>query len=178
MCRWRRSTSGTRSSNPPNADFHRVVSIPNADSLDDRHLLKEIRRLKPDVIAATLYLWNIERTLVLLEQARAFLPRLKVIAGGPEVAADHPFLFRNSVVDVAVSGEGENVFPEILKAFRTGRRFVRGRETAALRSANLPAAAFLSLSSSPTRTAWRTWKRRAAVPCAVPTAVTAIGGAP
>jgi radical SAM superfamily enzyme YgiQ (UPF0313 family) len=106
-------------------DFHRVVHIPNADSPDDRYLLKEIRRLKPDVIAATLYLWNIERTLSILEQARMSLPRLNVIAGGPEVAAGHPFLFRNSVVDVAVSGEGENVFSAILKALRTGRHFVQ-----------------------------------------------------
>jgi radical SAM superfamily enzyme YgiQ (UPF0313 family) len=108
------------------AAFHRVVSIPRADDLDDRHLLSSIARLKPDVIAATLYLWNVERTLDLLGKARKILPKLKVVAGGPEVAADHPFLFRKKVVDVAVSGEGENVFPDILKAFRIGQRFAAG----------------------------------------------------
>jgi radical SAM superfamily enzyme YgiQ (UPF0313 family) len=105
------------------ATFHRIVSVPRADDLDDRHLLVTITRLKPDVIAATLYLWNVERTLDLLGKARRLLPKLKVIAGGPEVAADHPFLFRKKIVDAAVTGEGENVFPEILKAFRIGRRF-------------------------------------------------------
>ena len=102
--------------------FHRIVSIPNADRLDDRRLLAAITRLKPDVIAATLFLWNIERTLDLIRKARRILPKLKVVAGGPEVAPDHPFLFRSRMADVAVSGEGEKVFPEILKALRTGRR--------------------------------------------------------
>ena len=102
--------------------FHRIVSIPNADRLDDRRLLAAITRLKPDVIAATLFLWNIERTLDLIRKARRILPKLKVVAGGPEVAPDHPFLFRSRMADIAVSGEGEKVFPEILKALRTGRR--------------------------------------------------------
>ena len=105
--------------------FHRIVAIRNADELDDRHLLEAIVRAHPDVIAATLYLWNIERTLNLLKQARQLLPKLKIVAGGPEVADDHPFLFRSRVVDVAVPGEGEPVFPLVLKAFRTGRRYTR-----------------------------------------------------
>lgn len=103
--------------------FYQVRSIRNADRLDDRQLLAQIRKLKPDVIAATLYLWNVERTLDLLRRARRLLPKLKIVAGGPEVAPDHPFLFRSRLIDVAVSGEGEIVFPEILKAFRAGRRF-------------------------------------------------------
>ena len=105
--------------------FHRVVSIRNADRLDDRRLLAQLQRLKPDVIATTLYLWNIERTLDLLQQARRLLPRLKVVGGGPEVAGNHPFLLKRNAVDVAIYGEGEIVFPAILKAFRTGRRFAR-----------------------------------------------------
>jgi hypothetical protein len=36
---------------------------------------------KPDVIAATLYLWNIERTLHLLRKVRRRLPFVKTIAG-------------------------------------------------------------------------------------------------
>lgn len=109
----------------PERPFHRIVALRDADELDDRHLLAAIARAKPDVIAATLYLWNIERTLNLLKQAKRLLPKLKIVAGGPEVADDHPFLFRSRVIDVAVPGEGEMVFPFILKAFRTGRRYVR-----------------------------------------------------
>ena len=108
----------------PERPFHRIVTIPRADELDDRHLLAAIVRARPDVIAATLYLWNIERTLALLKQARRFLPRLRIVAGGPEVADNHPFLHRSGVADIAIAGEGEQVFPLVLKAFRTGRKFI------------------------------------------------------
>ena len=93
-----------------------------ADALDDHGLLRIITRIRPDVISATLYLWNIERTLHLLAQARAALPRVRIVAGGPEVAPDHPFLFKSHIADIAVYGEGEPVFPHILRALRTGRR--------------------------------------------------------
>ncbi len=92
-----------------------------ADTLNDQSLLRIITRIKPDAIAATLYLWNIERTLHLLARVRAAFPHTHIIVGGPEVARDHPFLFKRNIPDVAVYGEGEPVFPHILRALRTGR---------------------------------------------------------
>jgi len=91
-------------------------------SLDDAHLIGRIVARRPDIIAATLYLWNIERTLDVLKRLRSFLPRLKIIVGGPEVSRYHPFLFLSRAAAVVVRGEGEIVFPEILKALRLGKR--------------------------------------------------------
>lgn len=93
-----------------------------ADTMDDRSLLQIITRIKPDVIAATLYLWNIERTLHLLTRMRAVRPGIHILVGGPEVAHDHPFLFKSGIPEVAVYGEGEPVFPAVLHALRTKRR--------------------------------------------------------
>lgn len=93
-----------------------------ADRLDDRALLRLIARLRPDAISATLYLWNVERTLALLARARDILPHIRIVVGGPEVAPDHPFLMESGIPDAAVYGEGEPVFPHILRALRTGRR--------------------------------------------------------
>jgi len=110
------------------------------EELDDRHLLENILDWQPDLIAATLYLWNIERTLHLLRRVGRALASVKVIVGGPEVAFQHPFLFRTGIPDVAVVGEGETVFPQILSAlakghqadfrqvaWKTGRRYSWGR---------------------------------------------------
>jgi radical SAM superfamily enzyme YgiQ (UPF0313 family) len=94
---------------------------PEEEELDDKHLLEGIVDWKPDVIAATLYLWNIERTLHLLRKVRKKLPFVKTIAGGPEVAHHHPFLFKTRVFDVVVVGEGELVFPLLIKALQKGR---------------------------------------------------------
>ncbi len=120
---------------------------PEEEKLDDRHLLEKIFDRQPDIICCTLYLWNIERTLHLLRRVRQNFPRVKIITGGPEVAYHHPFLFRTGIPDVAVVGEGEAVFPQILSAlekglqtdfsqvaWKTGRRYSWGKLLAPSRS--------------------------------------------
>lgn len=113
---------------------------PEEEGLDDEHLTEKILDRNPDVICCTLYLWNIERTLNVLKRVRKGLADVKVIVGGPEVAFQHPFLFRTGIPDVAVVGEGERVFPQMLSAlekgqptdfvhvaWKTGRRYSWGR---------------------------------------------------
>jgi hypothetical protein len=84
--------------------------------------MAHIEALQPDVIAATLYLWNIEWTLRVLKTIQARLPGVRTVVGGPETAREHPFLFRSRVPHAVVVGEGESVFPAILRAFRVGGR--------------------------------------------------------
>lgn len=87
--------------------------------LDDAALCEKIACLRPDLVAVTLYLWNIERSLAVLRRLRTVERRLTIMVGGPEVARSHPFLFRSRLPDVAVSGEGEAVWLPIMKAWRT-----------------------------------------------------------
>jgi hypothetical protein len=107
-----------RQENGPIGDV-RFLS-PVEEDLDDRGLCELITGWRPDLVAATLYLWNVERTLQVLRKVRRGLPSVRFIVGGPEVAPGHPFLFRSLVPDVAVAGEGEWVFPRILQALRNG----------------------------------------------------------
>lgn len=113
----------------------RWVTLPTPaaqDTADNASLLASILALDPDVIGATLYLWNIERTLRLLAAIRRARPAVRTVVGGPEVSHEHPLLFPASRamrprrphvatgVDVAVVGEGEAVFPSILASLRRG----------------------------------------------------------
>ena len=123
------------------------------DTADNASLLAAVVALRPDVIGATLYLWNVERTLRLLAAIKHHLPCVCTVVGGPEVAREHPLIFahiptvaaaagrggpacggsggpalpgcaaagQGSTIDVAVIGEGEAVFPDILAALRRGR---------------------------------------------------------
>jgi radical SAM superfamily enzyme YgiQ (UPF0313 family) len=91
------------------------------DTLDDAHLTEWIRKRRPDILAVTLFMWNVERTLSLARTLRAANPGIRVVAGGPEVTPDHPILFASPVLDAAVTGEGEGVFPAIMSAMRRGR---------------------------------------------------------
>jgi len=125
------------------SEYHRSVPfIPEEDALDDAHLVKAVCDIAPQVISATLYLWNIERSLDVLKSIKEQSPKTKIVVGGPEVAKYHPFLFRAGFIDAAVSGDGEAVFPDILRAFRqdaktdlgnvawnTGKGFVWGRRS-------------------------------------------------
>jgi radical SAM superfamily enzyme YgiQ (UPF0313 family) len=99
-----------------------VVPTPAAqDEADNAGLRAAVRALQPDVLAATCYLWNVERTLRVLALLKRDLPGVCVIVGGPEVALRHPLLYRaRTPVDLAVVGEGEAVFPSILSAVRRG----------------------------------------------------------
>ena len=97
-------------------------TLPAADRWDDARVVAAIVARRPTVLACTLYLWNIERTLAILDGVRRQWPSLTVIVGGPEVARDHPFLFRSRSVDVAIAGEGEPVFVAVLRGVRTRTR--------------------------------------------------------
>ena len=101
------------------ARHYTTIRLPNGAAMaDNATLLRIIDELRPDVIAATLYLWNIERTLRIVARLRTLRPNVRTAAGGPEVAFRHPFLFRARVFDAIAVGEGEIVFPAILRAFR------------------------------------------------------------
>lgn len=101
--------------------FYRFAELtPRQEMASPSRLADLILRNPPRVLIATLYLWNIERTLDLCGFLRKKLPRLLIAVGGPEVAVDHPFLFKQHLFDVAAIGEGEWVFPRILRAFRQG----------------------------------------------------------
>lgn len=97
------------------------IAGPDIEMLDDHHCARAIIALQPAVIAATLYLWNIERTLRILKLVKTAKPSIKLAVGGPEAAHPHPFLFRAHWLDAIAIGEGEPVFPAILKAFQTGK---------------------------------------------------------
>ena len=92
------------------------------DEADDAHLADAVLALQPQVLGVTLYLWNVERTLQLVRRLKRRLPSLHVIAGGPEVARQHPLLYRGRTLDTAVIGEGEGIFPALLQALREKRR--------------------------------------------------------
>jgi hypothetical protein len=99
----------------------RFIDLPESwETRADPDLAREILRRKPFLLIVTLYLWNIERSLDLCRRLRRDRPGLHIAVGGPEVAPDHPFLFRRAPFDIAAVGEGEWVFPRLLNTFQGG----------------------------------------------------------
>jgi len=107
------------------------------DTTAEAEAVADIVELRPDVAAFSVYLWNSPSTLRMARALKRRLPGLVIVLGGPEVPRDAEarkgLLSRNSSIDVAVGGEGEEPFAEVLRArlkgaagFRTRLRGVRG----------------------------------------------------
>ena len=98
-----------------------VVPPSTTDALGDALLADEVSRGEPEFLGLSLYLWNIERSLHLAREVKRRSPRTRVLVGGPEVSADNPFLLAQRGFDVAVAGEAEESFAQLMNALLEGR---------------------------------------------------------
>src|SRR5207302_10279489 len=98
-----------------------VVPPSTTDILGDALLAEVVSRDEPEFLGLSLYLWNVERSLHLAREVKRRSPRTRVIVGGPEVSSDNPFVLGQSGFDVAVTGEAEASFAELMEALLAGR---------------------------------------------------------
>lgn len=97
-----------------------TVPVELTDDLGDTLLARELAAGEPDVLGLSLYLWNSERSLHLAREVKRLSPKTVILAGGPEVGPDNAFLMHRDEIDVAVTGEAEEVFPGVLDAILRG----------------------------------------------------------
>ena len=70
---------------------------------------------KPDIIAATFWLFTHQMQIEVLSRAVQLLDEVKVVCGGPEFLGNNEdFLRRNPFVTAIIKGEGERALPEFL----------------------------------------------------------------
>ena len=66
---------------------------------------------RPDVVAATAWLFTHEQLLHIIGRVKALMPGVKVILGGPEFLGDNEgYLCHHPEVDIVFRGEGEESF--------------------------------------------------------------------
>jgi radical SAM superfamily enzyme YgiQ (UPF0313 family) len=70
---------------------------------------------KPGLLGLSLYLWNRTELLRAAALAKAALPGLLVVAGGPEASADPRSMLAEGAVDVVIRGEGEEAMLELCR---------------------------------------------------------------
>ena len=98
-----------------------LVAPDVTDSLGDTQLADFVARGEPDFLGLSLYLWNCERSLHLAREVKRRSPKTRVLIGGPEVSSDNPFVLRQTGFDIAVTGEAEDTFGQLLQALVDGR---------------------------------------------------------
>ncbi|NLK21318.1 MAG: B12-binding domain-containing radical SAM protein [Epulopiscium sp.] len=82
------------------------------------YILREIYKLRPDILGFSCYIWNIEKTMDLIKSIKRILPAVTIILGGPEVSYDGIVQMKNhKEIDIIVYGEGEKTFNELIGYF-------------------------------------------------------------
>ncbi|EKD82661.1 MAG: hypothetical protein ACD_39C01162G0002 [uncultured bacterium] len=71
----------------------------------------------PDILAFSVYIWSLARTLEVAGAIKAALPDTVILLGGPEVSYNSEWLMqRYDCIDYIIRGEGEATFAELLTA--------------------------------------------------------------
>lgn len=83
-------------------------------------IFQSIYMQKPDLIAFSTYIWNVEIVERLCVELRKVLPKLKIWLGGPEVSYDsEDYLIRHRSIDGIMIGEGEGTFAELMEYYHS-----------------------------------------------------------
>jgi hypothetical protein len=91
------------------------------DVFADQGLAGKVADERPAVVALTLYVWNVERSLFLASNIKRRLPSAVVLVGGPEVTSDNKWVLEHPAVDAGVFGEGESRIAPLLEALANRR---------------------------------------------------------
>lgn len=74
--------------------------------------LNRIVKRKPDIVACSVYVWNVDYQFKLMEKIRELLPECIIVAGGPQLSAhkEKDFFDKHPYVDYVCYGDGEEAF--------------------------------------------------------------------
>ncbi|MFA6075021.1 MAG: DUF4080 domain-containing protein [Negativicutes bacterium] len=87
-------------------------------------ILRDLVGRCPDVVAFSVYIWNIQPILELIDDLKKYLPSCRIILGGPEVSFDAVELLRaNPAADFILVGEVENQLSLLLTAIGTNENY-------------------------------------------------------
>ncbi|SHE51655.1 B12-binding domain-containing radical SAM protein [Clostridium fallax] len=86
-------------------------------SINDRIeiITEEIMKEKPDIIAFSCYIWNMEYVNRLSELIKLIDENIKILYGGPEVSFNSDEFLKNSSGDYVIEGEGEETYKEFIE---------------------------------------------------------------
>jgi radical SAM superfamily enzyme YgiQ (UPF0313 family) len=97
-----------------NLDFDsEILEFTIKDSFEK--IEKTIMDQVPNIVAFSVYLWNVQLIIKLIESIKSKSETI-IIIGGPEVSYEPEYYMLNSKTDFLIAGEGEIAFRELINA--------------------------------------------------------------
>lgn len=87
----------------------------------DEKILEEIIKEKPNVVAFSTYIWNIEIVKRLSKLIKLVDENIEILYGGPEVSYDSYNILKELEGDYIIEGEGEKTYREFVE-YKLGER--------------------------------------------------------
>ncbi|MCT4598335.1 MAG: B12-binding domain-containing radical SAM protein [Vallitalea sp.] len=82
------------------------------------YILQEIYKKKPNILAISCYIWNIELVKMIVDDYKKISPDTIIILGGPEVSYEtEKIMNEHKDIDIVIIGEGEATFKELMEHF-------------------------------------------------------------
>ena len=85
-------------------------------TINDREgrILEEIIKEKPDIVAFSTYIWNVELISRVANLIKRVNPKIEILYGGPEVSFDSRNFLQNNVGEYVIEGEGEKTYRDFI----------------------------------------------------------------
>lgn len=96
-----------------------IIGPEIVDVFCDQGLVERIADKGPDIVAFSMYVWNVQRSLFLAAKLRTRLPEVQILIGGPEVTEDNRWVLEHPAVNAGVFGEGESRIGVVVEALAT-----------------------------------------------------------
>lgn len=102
-------------------DYHDVDFVEFTIKDDNDKIKASLLALNPTFLVFSVYIWNVEQTMALIQMIKQDYPLVKIIIGGPEVSYDVDHFLDNYPIDYLISGEGEIALKALLDCLESGR---------------------------------------------------------
>lgn len=93
--------------------YHGVIKEFTINDREER-ILEEIIKEKPDVVAFSTYIWNVELISRVANLIKRVNPKIEILYGGPEVSFDSVQFLKDNVGEYVIEGEGEKTYRDFL----------------------------------------------------------------
>ncbi|WP_291632422.1 B12-binding domain-containing radical SAM protein [Clostridium sp.] len=77
-------------------------------------ILEEVLRSKPDIVALSCYIWNIDYVKAVASLIKLVNSKIEILYGGPEVSYNCEAFLMENVGDYIIEGEGELTYSEFI----------------------------------------------------------------